>query len=459
MSANKSAYEEAIKKRQEAYKTYVESGNVFSDLEQRYKIAEVQYEKANQLYEDMKKQGAGGWDAAAQFKEETLDRLKTMKVSLGEEMNIARRTYKDSEEMYVGYSQVIANQQNLIAAVQNGTIEDMRDAMDKMQNNYVEAQVGTKRTLELQVENQEAYVKEVREALKRGSELVTKEELDEAERRLGLMRGELVKHELMYGQSGEQRMVNLGEGIERKTDVAETAANKAEDKVTDGMDDLPDKMGDIGNMSVMGLSNSLTSTDNLSKLYSDGELMAQTVQNGYKDADDQHSPSRKMFAIGKFTVRGLINGLLALKDKVHGTGAEVAEEASDGMNTALSNMMTIFGSDMDYEPTIHPIVDLTGVSAGANAINGLLDMDKTMELSRKAMFDANVAWARNQNGLQVNNSDVVASLESLKKNMASLEDKVGNLKVVMDTGALVGQIAQPIDRVFGKQAMYKGRGI
>lgn len=459
MSANKGAYEEALRSRQEAYKTYIESGNVFSDLEQRYKIAEVEYEKANQLYEDMKKQGAGGWDAAAQFKEETLDRLKTMKVSLGEEMNIARRTYKDAEEMYVGYSQVITNQQNLLSAVENGTIEEMREAMDKMQNNYIEAQAGTKRTLELQIKDQEDYVKEMREALQRGSELVTQDELDEAEKRLGLMRGELVKHELMYGQSGEQRMVNLGEGIEKKSDVAETAANNAEDKVTDGMDDLPVKMGDIGNMSVMGLSNSLTSTDNLNKLYNDGELMAQTVQDGYKDADDQHSPSRKMFSIGMFTIKGLINGLLNLKGKVHDTGAEVAEEASDGMSTALNDMMTIFGSDMDYEPTIHPIVDLTGVSAGANAINGLLNMDKTMELSRKAMFEANVAWARNQNGLQVNNSDIVASLESLKKNMSSLEDKVGNLKVVMDTGALVGQIAQPIDRAFGKQAMYKGRGI
>ena len=58
----------------------------------------------------------------------------------------------------------------------------------------------------------------------------------------------------------------------------------------------------------------------------------------------------------------------------------------------------------------------------------------------------------------MNNSDVVAELKSLRGEMAAMAEKMERMRVVLDTGTLVGEMVGPMDTALGQRATYKGRG-
>ena len=59
--------------------------------------------------------------------------------------------------------------------------------------------------------------------------------------------------------------------------------------------------------------------------------------------------------------------------------------------------------------------------------------------------------------LKVNNNDVVQEITALRKEVAVLQETIHGMRVVMDTGALVGSIAAPMNQALGRQAIYDRR--
>ena len=230
------------------------------------------------------------------------------------------------------------------------------------------------------------------------------------------------------------------------------------DAALDGLSDLPDKMGKLGSQSASSLNTSLASGARDTR-----KIAAATVDHYvsmYGKKMDQHSPSKVMMRLGEYTVQGLIIGLSSLDNKVGETAKDTAEEGLYQMSKALSGITDLLTQEIDMNPVISPTIDLSNVALGAEAINNMLASDRTLSLAGNANFESSRAWARNnQNGLYVNNSDVVKALGDLRDDVTNLNNNMSKLQVVMDTGALVGQIIDPIDYSMGKRAMYRGRGV
>ena len=47
----------------------------------------------------------------------------------------------------------------------------------------------------------------------------------------------------------------------------------------------------------------------------------------------------------------------------------------------------------------------------------------------------------------------------MRGDISDLSDAVKQMQIVMDTGVLVGAIAEPMDSALGRRAIYAGRGI
>ena len=96
------------------------------------------------------------------------------------------------------------------------------------------------------------------------------------------------------------------------------------------------------------------------------------------------SPSRVMYRLGNFGVLGFIN---AFKDGLGVTersGRDVANSAIDGFTESLSRIKTmsdIIDSGFDLTPVISPVVDLTNVRKGADAINAMMSTSKAYGVS------------------------------------------------------------------------------
>jgi hypothetical protein len=59
----------------------------------------------------------------------------------------------------------------------------------------------------------------------------------------------------------------------------------------------------------------------------------------------------------------------------------------------------------------------------------------------------------------LDNDNVVKAIGELRNDMSVLANTMSKLKIVMDTGTLVGALVGPLDSSFGQRVIYEGRGI
>lgn len=101
--------------------------------------------------------------------------------------------------------------------------------------------------------------------------------------------------------------------------------------------------------------------------------IAKSILNTITGEMDINSPSKEMEKIGKYSDEGLVQGLLGYMSNVENAAADVGHGALDSMADAISGMSDIVNGDIDYEPTIRPILDLSNVQSGAGMLNTMLN--------------------------------------------------------------------------------------
>ena len=179
-----------------------------------------------------------------------------------------------------------------------------------------------------------------------------------------------------------------------------------------------------------------------------------------KSTLDIHSPSRVFREIGNYTGLGFVKGLQDYADRSYAAGSEMAESAEGGLSGVLQTIADIVSGGFDMEPVIRPVLDLSAVSAGADALNNLFYSQRAVGLVGQAAvaFEAQRSGS-SQTTISVDNDDVVAELRTLRGEMASMLERMEKLRVVLNTGALVGELAEPMDAALGKRSTQRGRGI
>lgn len=90
-----------------------------------------------------------------------------------------------------------------------------------------------------------------------------------------------------------------------------------------------------------------------------------------KTAANINSPSKETEEIGMYFDLGLVKGVRGFSGAVVLAAEDMSYGAITATKNILSNLSTIVDSDFNADPVIRPVVDLSNVSAGATAINGL----------------------------------------------------------------------------------------
>ena len=196
-------------------------------------------------------------------------------------------------------------------------------------------------------------------------------------------------------------------------------------------------------------------------LYNSGWFAADTVDKGYKARSKTESPSKVAIQNGKFWDMGLALGIIRNSDIVETAGKKSAQTVMDTMRNIVGTISDAINGDMDMNPTITPVLDLSNIQNGTNAINGMFGNTKTYAMAsiNGAQFEANRLSALTQIEANSTNADVVAALGLLRGDVNNLNDSFLNTQVVLDSGALVGATARQMDNALGRINVYKGRGI
>lgn len=133
--------------------------------------------------------------------------------------------------------------------------------------------------------------------------------------------------------------------------------------------------------------------------------LGEKALNGIKDFLGIHSPSRKFAEIGRYLDEGLAMGLDKYSGKVVNSTENVGMDAVNAMSNAISSVSDIINSDMDTEPTIRPVIDMSDIESGAKNINALFSRNQAMKVS--ARFNKSSAEdGIDSNGGNSNNGNV-----------------------------------------------------
>lgn len=148
----------------------------------------------------------------------------------------------------------------------------------------------------------------------------------------------------------------------------------------------------------------------LSTVRSAGSTLANAAYNSTKVGLDENSPSKKGAELGRYFDLGVAQGMNDYTHAVRIAGEGISDSAITSVQKSLSGMNDILTSGTNADPIIRPVVDLTNVSDGANAIRGMLSGGSTISvganLSGAAAVSSSIKAAReNQNGIGSGNID------------------------------------------------------
>jgi tape measure domain-containing protein len=132
------------------------------------------------------------------------------------------------------------------------------------------------------------------------------------------------------------------------------------------------------------------------KIASEAENVAKSAFNAAKDFLQVNSPSKRFIELGKSANEGMAVGLTNFADMVKKPAENIGSTAMDSLKNSLSGMSTLISENIDTNPTITPVLDLSQVKKSAGQIGDYLP-------SNPVSFDATYSNAVGASNGYINN--------------------------------------------------------
>lgn len=172
---------------------------------------------------------------------------------------------------------------------------------------------------------------------------------------------------------GKACATGVGSGMTANMDAVSNSLSEFQSAYTSGIatkeKDFVSIGSNVGKGIIEGIGNTVSGAINI------GKTLANALYNSTAKTLDINSPSRKFESLGEYSGIGFINGIKAMFGKAADTTEYLGEAALDGLNFVAQNLSDYFEENLDYEPVIRPLVDLTNVKNREKEMRSLFDSD------------------------------------------------------------------------------------
>ena len=179
-------------------------------------------------------------------------------------------------------------------------------------------------------------------------------------------------------------------GIKDRIMSVKTAAQDLANGVSDAVKEKIDSMRTAGKDLVLGLADGIKSY--ISEAVTSAAELAAQVLATIKAVFDSKSPSKATFDIGGDVDQGLANGVDHFAGRVLASVTSLGKDALNGFTGVVSKISEAVNNNMDANPTIRPVLDLSEIQNGSNKIDGLLK-DKRLNMTVATLNAASVKTA------------------------------------------------------------------
>lgn len=146
------------------------------------------------------------------------------------------------------------------------------------------------------------------------------------------------------------------------------------------------------------------------------------------------------------------------------TGHEsvVTEAAINMALSAVEAISKLLDEELDLNPTITPVLDLTNLNNGIIRANGIINGSSMTLDTSNATSLANSSIPNTASPIVIQNSTdlsgVYMRMEAMAIQVNELSKYIERVKVVLDTGAIAGAVTEQVDINLGTRQFYEERG-
>ena len=243
----------------------------------------------------------------------------------------------------------------------------------------------------------------------------------------------------------------VGEMVQSGIDGAEDKKSSVEDKFKSiaeaavkalCTDKLLDSAKQAGKDLVIGFANGIKNNKSLAS--DAGSSIGQAALAAAKEAIDSHSPSKEAMKLGNFFGEGFVIGIQDYASTAYSESYSMADRAKSGLSQAISKVSDLINSDMDAQPTIRPVLDLSSVESGVGALNGMFNDGPSIGVMSNLRAISSGMNAKIQNG---GNNDVVSAINKLSKNLGNTKGDTYNVNgITYDDGSNITDAVKTLVR-------------
>lgn len=239
------------------------------------------------------------------------------------------------------------------------------------------------------------------------------------------------------GALGTRASTTFTTNVENSTikNAFDAPLNKAVSSARSGMS----KFYDAGRYLVAGFANGIR--DNIYLAQRAAIALADNTESAARSRLRINSPSKVFRKIGAGVPEGFAQGI----ERFSYLGARAVESMSnnaiDSASKVLPNINAVLTDDVNTQPTIRPIVDLSNVENSSDAISSMLAMDPTVSAFSN-VHSISAMMNRNQNGA---NDDVVSAIKDLGKTIGKTSGDTYQINgITYDSGSEVSEAIQTL---------------
>lgn len=221
---------------------------------------------------------------------------------------------------------------------------------------------------------------------------------------------------------------------------------------------IVEKWYNLGVNSMKGFINGMNL--NQGAVISKAQEIANNVYRIAADALKVESPSKKFTYLGEMSDKGWAIGLDKYSYLVYNSSEKIGNTLLDAVRQSVEATSEEFNG-LDMSPTITPVIDLSNIQNGVSRINGLLGNGGYQLGISSLNFSRGVSGVGSSYDLRSTYDDgnVIRSIKSLADQVDILGDRIEGLQLVLDSGALVGEIAPDMNNALGGIQRKIERGI
>lgn len=245
-----------------------------------------------------------------------------------------------------------------------------------------------------------------------------------------------------WENAGSSAMIVFKKGISNKSGEVASAAGTVASDGADAMSEYNNRYYNIGVNLVEGFARGIR--DRAYKATNAARQMAKNTETTTKKVLDEHSPSKVFLRIGRYLAEGLAIGVARGSSKVYASVSDLSNTVVDKAGTVMSMISDALNLDLDYEPTITPVVDMGNVTSSMDAINNMLNKNPQIFTGlRSGSVDALLERRNNQNG----NSDVIEAIDRLSKRINQTPGNTYNVNgITYDDGSNIASVVEQLVR-------------